>query len=119
VKISWKRSQKYLMKQNSQQQRFRRKSEDVPHYQVKSAYSTIYLIGVSGMSHRMSRSHRVFSTLLGAKDNTEPRICSYTTFGVSLNNSSNFLMETSPTQMLQSESNFFLHWTSRYWIRLV
>jgi len=108
AKISLKRCvsffQKYQMKQSSQQQRFRRSSEDVPHYPMNSA---VYLISVSSMSHRISRLHRLFSTLVGVMDNTEPRIYSYTTFGVSLNNTSSFLMETSPTRKSESESHFF------------
>ena len=81
--------QKYQTKQSSQQQRFRRKSEDAPHYPVNSA---VYLITVSSMSHIKSRSHRLFGTLVGVMDNTRPRIYSYKPFGVSLNNTSSFLM---------------------------
>ena len=62
------------MKQSPQQQRFRRTSEDVPRYSMKSACSIVYLISVSSMSHRMSELHRLFSILVGAKDNTGPRI---------------------------------------------
>ena len=97
--------QKYQMKQSSQQQRFRRTSEDVPHYPMNSA---VYLISVSSTSHIMSRSHRLFGTLVGIMDNTRSRIYSYKPFGVSLNKSSSFLMETSPTQTSESESHFFL-----------